>query len=134
MWLVIIFICSVMLSSLISFIRGETLKESGFSLEIFYTLLIIYVIVITGFALIYFLLSFQGVVLVEYGELHEASLVGELIHAFYFSGLTLLTIGYGDIVPIGIGRLVAIVEALIGYVLPTAFVLRLVQTKRPTER
>lgn len=130
MWLVILLICFVMLKSLFSFIRGEKLKESRFSSEIFYTLLIIYLIVMIGFALIYFLLSFQGVVLVEYGELHEVSILGELIHALYFSGVTLLTIGYGDIVPIGIGRLIALVEALIGYALPAAFVLRLVQTKR----
>ena len=52
--------------------------------------------------------------------------LGSLIHSFYFSGVTILTIGYGDIVPIGIGRLVALIQALIGYVLPTAFVLRLV--------
>lgn len=129
-WLVIIFICFVMLQSMISFIRGEKLIESRFSREIFYTLLMIYLIVITGFALIYFLLSFQGIVLVEYGELHETSVIGELIHAFYFSGVTLLTIGYGDIIPIGIGRLIALIEALIGYVLPTAFVLRLVQTEK----
>lgn len=130
MWLVILLICFLMLKSMLSFIHGGKLKESRFSAEMFYTLLVIYLIVIVGFALIYFLLSFQGIVLVEYGELHEVSILGELIHALYFSGVTLLTIGYGDIVPIGIGRLIALVEALIGYVLPTAFVLRLVQTKR----
>src|SRR5699024_11270426 len=104
------------------------IKESRFTIEIFYTLLIIYSIVIIGFGLIYFILSFQQIMLVEGGELRDVSVIGSLIHSFYFSGVTLLTIGYGDITPIGFGRFIALIQALIGYILPTAFVLRLVQT------
>lgn len=132
LWLIIICICFIILRSLFEFIQGGhvqvgfRLKESRFSLEVFYTLLIVYTTVITGFALIYFILSFQGIILVEHGELEQVSVFGSLIHSFYFSGVTMLTIGYGDIVPIGIGRFIALIEALIGYVLPTAFVLRLV--------
>lgn len=121
-----------MLKSLLEFIQGDKtendrkMKNSGFSSEMFYTLLVIYSIVMIGFGLIYFILSFQGIVLVEHGELRQVSIIGSLIHSFYFSGVTLLTIGYGDIIPIGIGRLIALIEALIGYILPTAFMLRLV--------
>jgi len=127
-------ICFIVVKSLIDFIQGGKshinmrLKESRFSSEIFYTLLIIYSIVIIGFGLIYFILSFQQIILVEGGELRDVSVIGSLIHSFYFSGVTLLTIGYGDITPIGFGRLIALIQALIGYILPTAFVLRLVQT------
>lgn len=132
LWLVIICICFVILRSLTDFIKGGegylrmNLKESRFSTEIFYALLVIYSIVIIGFGLIYFTLSFQGIILVEYSDVRETSLIGSLIHSFYFSGVTLFTIGYGDIVPIGIGRFIALIQALIGYILPTAFVLRLV--------
>lgn len=125
-------ICFIMVKSMAEFIHGGTKKankritEGRFSVEVFYTLLITYTIVIIGFGLIYFILSFQGIVLVEGGELREVSIIGSFIHSFYFSGVTILTIGYGDIVPVGIGRLVALIQALIGYVLPTAFVLRLV--------
>lgn len=135
LWIIIILICFIITRSIVIFIKGsrktrsQGLKESSFSLEIFYTLLIVYSIVITGFALIYFVLSFEGIVLVEYGELEDPGVIGSLIHSFYFSGVTLLTIGYGDIVPIGIGRLIALIEALIGYVLPTAFMLRLVRSQ-----
>jgi len=135
LWIIIILICLIITRSIVIFIKGspkgrsQGLKESSFSLEIFYTLLIVYSIVITGFALIYFVLSFEGIVLVEYGQLEDAGVIGSLIHSFYFSGVTLLTIGYGDIVPIGIGRLIALIEALIGYVLPTAFMLRLVRSQ-----
>lgn len=133
-WLMIGLICFIMIKSLIDYIQGGKshinmrLKESRFSSEIFYTLLIIYSIVIVGFGLIYFILSFQRILLVEFGDLRQVGVLGSLIHSMYFSGVTLLTIGYGDITPIGIGRLIALVEALIGYILPTAFVLRLVQT------
>ncbi len=46
--------------------------------------------------------------------------------SLYFSAVTLLSVGYGDIVPIGIGRWIAMVEALLGYALPAAFVVRTV--------
>lgn len=140
LWLMISLICFVIVKSLVDFMSGRNiyfkmkLKESRFSTEIFYALLVIYSIVITGFALIYFILSFQGIVLVEHGELNQVSMMGSLIHSFYFSGVTLLTIGYGDIIPIGIGRFIALLEALLGYILPTAFVLRLVQTRRDDKR
>src|SRR5690625_328518 len=136
LWAIVCLICFIIIKSLLDFINGGNnyfkmrLKESRFSRELFYTLLILYSIVITGFALIYFILSFQGIVLVEHGELQQANIVGSLIHSFYFSGVTLLTIGYGDIIPMGIGRFIALIEALLGYVLPTAFVLRLVQTRQ----
>lgn len=135
LWFMVCFISLIIIKSLTDFITGRNmyfniqLKESHFSREVFYALLIIYIIVITGFALIYFILSFQGIVLVEHGELRHVSMVGTLIHSFYFSGVTLLTIGYGDIIPVGIGRFIALIEALLGYILPTAFVLRLVQTR-----
>src|SRR5699024_757855 len=126
-WFVVCLISFIIVKSLIDFIGGGNayfkmqLKESRFSTEIFYALLVIYSIVITGFALIYFILSFQGIVLVEHGELNQVNVIGSLIHSFYFSGVTLLTIGYGDIIPVGIGRFIALVEALLGYILPTAF-------------
>ncbi|WP_099157579.1 potassium channel family protein [Virgibacillus ndiopensis] len=132
-WIILVAICVVIIISVIGFIRGGKLhfqvemRESRFSAEIFYTLLILYSVVIIGFGLIYFILSFHHIMLVEHGELREVSVLGSIIHSFYFSGVTLLTIGYGDVTPIGIGRFIALIEALIGYVLPTAFVLKLVQ-------
>lgn len=135
-WILIGTIFGIMLWSLVQFIRGGKyrlnlhLRESRFSAEIFYTLLIVYFTVIIGFGLIYFIMSINQILLVENGELREVSVIASLIHSLYFSGVTLLTIGYGDITPIGIGRLIALIQALIGYILPTAFVLRLVQSNR----
>lgn len=127
-------ICFILFKSILEFIVGGKIKfniemkESHFSIEVFYTLLIVYSIVIIGFGMIYFILSFHTPILLEYEEFREVGMLGNFIHSFYFSGVTLLTIGYGDVTPIGIGRIVALIQALIGYVLPTAFVLRLVQT------
>ncbi|SHG52956.1 potassium channel family protein [Ornithinibacillus halophilus] len=139
-WVFIFFISFILLRSIASFINkgmgnlGEEMRGSYFSIEIFYTLLVTYVIIIIGFGLIYLILSFEGIILVENGELRDVNVVGSIIHSMYFSGVTLLTIGYGDITPIGIGRLIALIQALIGYVLPTAFVLVLVQNTRGRRR
>jgi potassium channel LctB len=130
-WVILGGIAFIVLKSLVDFIRGGRfrmeMRNAGFSLDLFYSLVIIFIIVIVGFGLIYFILSLQGIVLVEHGELRQVSVLGSLLHSLYFSGVTMLTIGYGDITPIGIGRLIAVIQALIGYILPTAFVLRLVQ-------
>src|SRR5690625_4844113 len=133
--IVVVIICIIMWKSLIGFIQDNKTEHdrkmgaSSFSSEMFYTLLVIYTIIILGFDLIYFIFYFERILLVEHGELRQVSILGSLIHSFYFSGVTLLTIGYGDIIPIGIGRFIALIEALIGYVLPTAFMLRLVIQK-----
>ncbi|CDO04474.1 ion channel [Oceanobacillus picturae] len=124
-------ICAIMLQGIIDFIRGKKLqrgmRESRFSTELFYGLIIIYLMVMVGFGLIYFMLSFEEIILVESGVPREVGPTGSFIHSMYFSGVTLLTIGYGDITPVGVGRFIAVIEALIGYILPAAFVLRLVQ-------
>lgn len=125
LWGIIFSICYIIVKSMTEFI----LKDGLFSKDVFYSLLIIYSIVIIGFGLIYFIFSFQGIILIEGGEYRDVSVLGSLVHSFYFSGVTLLTIGYGDIVPIGIGRLIVIIQALIGYVLPTAFILRIVSQR-----
>jgi potassium channel LctB len=36
----------------------------------------------------------------------------------YFSAITLFSVGYGDLIPVGWSRLIAIMEATIGYILP----------------
>lgn len=130
----IMFMCillSIIMISMVQFLSftyKERTKKSvtAISLEIFYTLLLIYIIVILGFGLIYFLLSFYKETLIDNVSDTPVSLGGLLLRCFYFSGVTLLTIGYGDITPLGIGRLIAIVQSLIGYLLPTAFVLKIV--------
>lgn len=66
-------------------------------------------LLITGFALIYLPRMETGFRIVEYGESSRA------LQAFYFSGVTLLTIGFGDILPTsGFTRVMALVEGACG--------------------
>jgi potassium channel LctB len=44
----------------------------------------------------------------------------------YFSAATLFSVGYGDMYPVGIGKLFATFEAFIGYIMPAIFVMRTV--------
>lgn len=39
------------------------------------------------------------------------------LHSLYFSIVTLATVGYGDLRPVGLGRLVAVVEVMTGWLL-----------------
>lgn len=133
-WFVIGFVLLILCKSIQDFMKSKPesketrLKDGSFSMELFYALIMLYSTIIIGFGLIYFALSFHGAILLENGVVEEVSTVGTLIHSMYFSGVTLLTIGYGDIVPIELGRIIALIESLIGYLLPTAFVFRLLSS------
>jgi len=130
--LLISIIFFIIIRSIILFITHDEKRNqlkthrTSISLEVFYTLIIIYCIVIIGFGLIYFILSFYQLILVENVKDGNVSVISLFLRSLYFSGVTLLTIGYGDITPLSIGRFIAITQALIGYLLPTAFVLKLV--------
>lgn len=132
-WIFFIVIIILIGKSIYDFIQYKLnhprvqMKEGHFSLEIFIAMLVVYCITMVGYGLIYFILSFQGIVIVEHGELREVTIWGSVVHSIYFSGVTLLTLGYGDLAPVGIGRIIALSEALIGYILPAAFVLKVVQ-------
>lgn len=103
------------------------------SFELFYTLIVIYAMVIAGFGMIYFLLSLQAEMLIEIGQVQSYSVAEDMLRSIYFSGVTMLTIGYGDIIPVGPARMIAIIQALIGYLLPASFVLKLVQLNMQPE-
>lgn len=134
-YFLLIVICLVMFHSLSSYVRFKVEQiqydklKRNISIEVFYTLIVIYLTIITGFGLIYFILSFDHVVLIDMAA-KEKSLLEKLTESLYFSGVTMMTIGYGDVSPIHIGRIIAIIQALIGYILPTAFVLKIVQTSQ----
>lgn len=101
------------------------LKDKHLSFEIFMFLIIIYLTILIGFGLIYMLIDLKGyVILLENGEPLEGDFFMKLKTSFYFSGITLFSVGYGDIAPIGFSRAVAVCESLIGYAIPAAFVVR----------
>ena len=105
------------------------LKEKWVSFENFLYLFFVYITIMIGFGLIYTLLQLNGMqVYNESQQIYASSLhfLDELQTGIYFSGITLFSVGFGDLTPIGLGRLIVVIEALIGYTIPAAFVARAV--------
>jgi potassium channel LctB len=117
--------CIVM--SLRTIFIPNTIKGKLVSVENFIYLTFVYITILIGFGLIYILLETKGhQVLVEQYATPSESFIERLGTYIYFSAVTLFSVGYGDIAPIGVGRIIAMVEALIGYTIPAAFVARAV--------
>lgn len=103
-----------------TFFQRKTYRQTGFDSRLFSHLFISLLGVMVGFTLIYYALSRDGVILVTSLETMTA-VEPSWRNLFYFSGVTLLSIGFGDLLPIGPARLFALLEAIIGLLLPTAF-------------
>jgi potassium channel LctB len=100
-------------------------RNNYVSLENLIFLFMIYVNVLVGFGLVYTIFEMKGSpVIMENGLSISGSFFDVLGTTMYFSAITLLSVGYGDITPVGLGRSFAILEALIGYIIPAAFVVR----------
>jgi len=93
---------------------------------------------ITAFMISYFIfvtaiiLLFAGTFTVNNGRF---TVEGELTSlsfadALYFSTITFTTIGYGDIAPIGINRLLASLEAIFGLIMNIAFIGYVLSSRR----
>jgi potassium channel LctB len=91
----------------------------------------IYLTVILGFGLIYLLFELKGISLLV--EVNHENNYNVFETSFYFSAMTLFSVGNGDVVPHGYGRIVAVVEALIGYTMPAAFVARALMDREVNE-
>lgn len=128
-FLFITVILLIMLKSLHHFLFHKEMSfmnKKMFVLEIFLTFMIVYSILIIGFGLVYFILSFSGDVFIDQQKSDDASL-NRLLTSIYFSGVTILTIGYGDVSPVGVVRFLAVIQAMLGYALPSLLVLRLLE-------
>ncbi|EMA6345072.1 ion channel [Bacillus cytotoxicus] len=127
LWGLILLIAAIAVLRSIQLVWRCADSKRFFSLYNLTSLFLIYTTVLIAFGLSYVVLEESGfTVLREDGEkltVHSFQLVETCL---YFSAVTLLSVGYGDITPIGIGRWIAIIEALIGYTLPFAFVVRTV--------
>ncbi len=114
--------------SIMSFFRhprpSHKKSRKFISFEDLMALFIVYSIIIFGFGSIYFTLIITGVPVLMEGGVPVNGDFTELTEAVsYFSAVTLLSVGYGDITPVGLGRWISVIEALVGYLLPAAFVL-----------
>lgn len=106
-----------------------------FSMENLLWLGNLYITILVGFALVYLLFELQNYsVILDMGDRVDGGFSEQLKTSFYFSAMTMFSVGYGDINPIGIGRMIATVQAFIGYTLPAAFVIRTVIDLEQFER
>src|SRR5699024_6513488 len=135
-YIVIMLVSSTMLISIWQYVTFQYRQKAHrlrISFELFYTLIIIYTLVIIDFCIISFMLSVYEEVLIVNGQFFPVTISTLLFRSNYFSAVTMLTIGYGDIVPIEAARLIAVIQNLLGYLLPTIFVLKLVQLNMERE-
>ena len=105
------------------FIRHRTYEQFGFDGRLFVHLFVAWLITLFGFAFIYYLLSRDEIILVTSLESMTA-VAPTWDNLLYFSGVTLLSIGFGDILPLGLTRLFALLESAIGILLPSVFFLK----------
>jgi len=73
--------------------------------------------IVVGCGVAFWLFALAGVPLMEGGKAIETSGLGGLVTAIYFSAVTATSIGYGDIVPAGAARLLAIAEGAAGLII-----------------
>jgi potassium channel LctB len=125
--LLFIAITTCITMSLKTLFTPNKIKGKMLSFENFLVLAVVYTVITLGFALIYLLFDMQGYLIVRDGFITESDgFWMRLESSFYFSAMTLFSVGYGDIYPMGIGRMIAVFEALIGYTIPAAFVAKAV--------
>ncbi|MGI8315001.1 ion channel [Halobacillus mangrovi] len=99
-----------------------------FSFQVFLSILLLYMIIMTGFGMIYLCFITQGIpVYMDSSHTQPLPWLEEMGRSMYFSGMTLFTVGYGDMIPIGAGRWIVILEAMVGYSLPAALVIKVWQ-------
>ncbi|WP_416829051.1 ion channel [Ectobacillus polymachus] len=129
--MVLILVILAIVHSIRSLWKSSYTTHSFFSFSNLLLLSLVYLTVLIAFGLGYFLLEEIGLpVLNEHGNTAEDKAVELIGICIYFSAITLFSVGYGDITPIGIGRAIVIVEALIGYTMPFAFVFRIVAEQK----
>ncbi len=111
-----------------TFFRRKTYRQTAFDGRLFSHLFVSLLGVMFGFAANYYALSQDGMIFVTSLE-SMTPIEPSWQNVLYFSGVTLLSIGFGDLLPVGPARLFALVEAAIGILLPTAFFVKSVYKK-----
>ncbi|MGA9290373.1 MAG: ion channel [Anaerobacillus sp.] len=129
--MLILIIVSLLLASLsvgrsmVSLMKRTRVPGSLLSVYKMFLLFLVYLTMIIAFGSIYLSLVILDVPVLQEGQVDLANMtltsLTKVQSVLYFSAVTLLSVGYGDLTPIGIGRWIAIIEALIGYLMPAAF-------------
>ncbi|WP_261133781.1 potassium channel family protein [Bacillus sp. Marseille-Q3570] len=101
-------------------------KQSIYKLSIF---LLLYLNIWLTFTVIYCVLDIinLGAVVDHYASaIHQGQRVDQITRSLYLSAITLLSVGFGDVTPFGWSRGAAIIQALIGYLLPAVIVIQFI--------
>jgi potassium channel LctB len=122
-FIVLVILCIFM--SLRTLFFPSKLKYKQISFDNFLFLAFTYCVIMIGFGLIFLLIDIKGFkIIIDHGSELSGSYFNKLYTSIYLSAVTLFSVGFGDVVPLGIGRGIAIIESLIGYTIPTAFVVK----------
>ncbi|KMJ58384.1 metal transporter [Bacillus sp. LL01] len=114
--LTIIFI----LINLFYFFTNKTYKKSYANSALFLKLFFVMTALTFGFAVLYYLLS-SGEVILRVSDINGDQASEDFLTFLYFSGVTMLSVGYGDLIPVGSARFFALIQASLGLLLPTAY-------------
>ncbi|MCJ8009160.1 potassium channel family protein [Lederbergia wuyishanensis] len=136
MWYILFFavILCLLMALRILFIP-DRFKFKQVSFENFVFLACTYAIIMIGFGLLFLLLELRGMtIIIDTTAVQDKGWSERLATSVYLSAITLFSVGYGDVVPIGVGRLLVMLEALLGYTIPAAFVVRSFLEYEPRKR
>ncbi|GGH88955.1 potassium channel LctB [Pullulanibacillus pueri] len=105
--------------------------------EIFYNAIALLMLcgnIIISFTFIYIILEVLGLgQIVEHHPtpLYNSAWLNIFTRTLYFSAITLFSVGYGDITPFEWSRMVAIIEATVGYILPAVITVQYLRLAPP---
>ncbi|WP_117149391.1 potassium channel family protein [Paraliobacillus zengyii] len=119
----------IIVFNLYYFFNNKAYKKSYFSTVLFMKLFFVLTGVMIGFALLYYALALQDVVLVQ-TITDKQPIDHNFLNLLYYSGVTLLSVGYGDMLPVGAARFFSLLEAAIGVLLPTAYFIKAIDHSR----
>jgi potassium channel LctB len=118
-------VVTVLIGSITSIWTTSVKATRRISLENLFVLIQWYITMMLGFGLIYMVLQLNGHNVFTPSANGTANECFSILQdSLYLSGITLLSVGYGDVTPMGIGRWIAIIEALLGYIMPAVLVVR----------
>lgn len=121
------------LANLIYFFKDRRFTESKVHFGLLLKMFFILGAITIGFTFLYYILSTQGPIL-HINDPTDSVVDPDIWDLLYFSGVTVLSVGYGDYVPVGSARFFALIQATLGLLIPAAFFLTVIGEKIQEKR
>ncbi|MFC0015770.1 MULTISPECIES: potassium channel family protein [Allobacillus] len=112
----------VVVVNLFYFFTNKSYNKSYFHLALFLKLFFVLAVLTVAFALLYYAIGLERVSL-RHSDSNGDPVEPTFWNMLYYSGVTMLSVGYGDYVPVGISRFFSLIQASLGFLLPTAYFL-----------